>query len=100
MGLGPITLQFLRDCNDFFAFVGEGTRRGDSKFFAGPAEVIAMRPGDAGYRVTVILRNSAMRSASGGWVLNKPERIWRGENGATMQSAAVVEGISMGIFLL
>ena len=39
MGWCPFTLQFLRDCNDFFVIVGEGTRTTDSKLFAVPAEV-------------------------------------------------------------
>jgi hypothetical protein len=51
-------------------------------------------------RVIVIFRNSAIRSESGGCVLNKPENNCPADNGCTMHNAEVDCGISMGIFLL
>src|SRR5580692_1876202 len=42
------------------------------------------------YRVTVILRRTAIRSARGGWVLNIPENTWPAVKGATMNNEAVV----------
>ena len=51
-------------------------------------------------RLIVMLRNSAMRSARGGCVLNSPERNWPGANGATIQRAAVDRGIFDGILWL
>ena len=48
-------------------------------------------------RVIVMLRNTAMRSESGGCVLNKLEKSSRAVSGCTMQSAEVDGEISMGI---
>jgi hypothetical protein len=48
----------------------------------------------------VMLRRTAIRSESGGCVLNNPENIWPALNGATMNSEAVAGDTSMGIRLL
>lgn len=52
------------------------------------------------YRVIVILRSAAMRSASGGCVLNRRENICPAESGATMQSADVDGEMFIGMRLL
>jgi hypothetical protein len=52
------------------------------------------------YRVTVMLRRTAIRSEIGGCVLNKPENTWPALKGATMNKEAVAGETSMGIRLL
>ena len=54
----------------------------------------------SGYLVTVMPRRTAIRSESGGCVLNNPENTWPALRGATMKSDAVVGDTSMGIRLL
>src|SRR5579863_9828922 len=54
----------------------------------------------ATYRVMVMLRRTAIRSESGGCVLNSPENTCPALNGATMNNEAVAGGTSMGIRLL
>src|SRR5271155_6285471 len=51
-------------------------------------------------RVIVIFRNSAIRSDSGGCVLNNPENNVPAESGCTIIKAEVEGGKFIGIFLL
>src|ERR1700730_9551036 len=53
-----------------------------------------------GYLVTVMLRRTAIRSASGGCVLNRPVNTCPALNGATMNREAVAGETSIGILLL
>src|SRR5712692_3856107 len=56
--------------------------------------------GTADHRVIIMLRSAAMRSGSGGWVLNMPVKTWPAESGATMKSEDVAGETFIGIFLL
>ncbi len=52
------------------------------------------------YRTMVICRRAAIRSLSGGCVLNMPEKIWPGLSGLTMYSEEFAGETSMGMRLL